>query len=156
MEQPASRRVATPVAWIALVAAALALAVALLPAPLAHADDDPAADAATTAPAAPAAGPVPNVIITNFTYGDAPAAVGGDFTLGYTFQNMGRVAVQNMVVTVDGGEPLRYDPRDAGWTHCHATVLLDEPEARPHRIEIRMAPDAADKTFTILGFGWVK
>ena len=46
MEQPASRRVATPVAWIALVAAALALAVALLPAPLAHADDDPAADAA--------------------------------------------------------------------------------------------------------------
>ena len=60
------------------------------------------------------------------------------------------------LVTVDGGEPLRYDPRDAGWTHCHATVLLDEPEARPHRIEIRMAPDAADKTFTILGFGWVK
>ena len=44
------------------------------------------------------------------------------------------------LVTVDGGEPLRYDPRDAGWTHCHATVLLDEPEARPHRIEIRMAP----------------
>ena len=60
------------------------------------------------------------------------------------------------LVTVDGGEPLRYDPRDAGWTHCHATVLLDEPEARPHRIEIRMAPDAADKTFTILGFGWAK
>ena len=35
------------------------------------------------------------------------------------------------LVTVDGGEPLRYDPRDAGWTHCHATVLLDEPERGP-------------------------
>ncbi|OZG62217.1 ABC transporter permease [Bifidobacterium lemurum] len=50
------------------------------------------------------AGPVPNVIITNFSYGDGSVPVGGSFTLGFTFQNMGQVAVSNMVVTVDGGE----------------------------------------------------
>ena len=50
------------------------------------------------------AGPVPNIIITNFTYGDGSVAVGSTFNLGFTFQNMGKVAVSNMVVTVDGGE----------------------------------------------------
>ncbi|WP_223846864.1 COG1361 family protein [Bifidobacterium rousetti] len=52
----------------------------------------------------PIAGPVPNVIITNFTYGEGSVAVGSDFTLAFTFQNKGKVAVSNMVVTVDGGE----------------------------------------------------
>ena len=52
----------------------------------------------------PIAGPVPNVIITNFTYGEGSVAVGSDFTLAFTFQNKGKVAVSNMVVTLDGGE----------------------------------------------------
>lgn len=124
MKQSASHRAVPPVAaaaWIALIASVLALIVALLPVPLAHADDDPAADTATTAPVASAAGPVPNVIITNFTYGDAPATVGGDFTLGYTFQNMGRVAVQNMVVTVDGGDSFSI----AGGTNTFYVDWLD-------------------------------
>ena len=47
---------------------------------------------------------MPNIIITNFTYGDGSVAVGTNFDLGFTFQNMGKVAVSNMVVTVDGGE----------------------------------------------------
>ena len=50
------------------------------------------------------AGPVPNIIITNFTDGDGSVAVGSTFNLGFTFQNMGKVAVSNMVVTVDGGD----------------------------------------------------
>ena len=50
------------------------------------------------------AGPVPNIIITNFSYGDGSVPAGGAFTLGFTFQNMGKVTVSNMVVTVDGGE----------------------------------------------------
>ncbi|WEV66383.1 ABC transporter permease [Bifidobacterium sp. ESL0764] len=54
----------------------------------------------------PMAGPVPNIIITNFTYGDGSIPVGGNFNLGFTFQNKGQVAVQNMVVTVDGGDML--------------------------------------------------
>ncbi|RSX53065.1 ABC transporter permease [Bifidobacterium goeldii] len=52
----------------------------------------------------PIAGPVPNVIITNFTYGDGSVSAGSDFTLAFTFQNKGKVAISNMVVTVDGGE----------------------------------------------------
>ena len=50
------------------------------------------------------AGPVPNIIITNFDYGGNTIAAGGNFNLSFTFQNMGKVAVDNMVVTVDGGE----------------------------------------------------
>ena len=50
------------------------------------------------------AGPVPNIIITNFTYGGDSVAAGADFNLDFTFQNMGQVAVTNMVITVDGGE----------------------------------------------------
>lgn len=56
--------------------------------------------------AAPIAGPVPNVIITNFTYGDGSVPAGGKFDLGFSFQNKGSVAVQNMVISVDGGDGL--------------------------------------------------
>ena len=48
--------------------------------------------------------PVPNIIVTNFTYGGDSVAAGADFNLDFTFQNMGQVAVTNMVITVDGGE----------------------------------------------------
>lgn len=54
--------------------------------------------------ASPISGPVPNIIITNFTYGDGSVPAGGNFTLNFTFQNKGKVAISNMVVTVDGGE----------------------------------------------------
>lgn len=53
---------------------------------------------------APIAGPVPNIIVTNFTYGGDSVAAGADFNLDFTFQNMGQVAVTNMVITVDGAE----------------------------------------------------
>ncbi len=53
---------------------------------------------------APLAGPVPNIIITNFAYGGDSVAAGSKFNLDFTFQNKGQVAVTNMVVTVDGAE----------------------------------------------------
>ncbi|TPF77642.1 hypothetical protein BW12_08135 [Bifidobacterium sp. UTCIF-3] len=52
----------------------------------------------------PVAGPVPNIIVTNFTTGADTVAAGSKFDLNFTFQNKGQVAVTNMVVTVDGGE----------------------------------------------------
>ncbi|MCD7929120.1 MAG: SGNH/GDSL hydrolase family protein, partial [Clostridiales bacterium] len=95
-------------------------------------------------------------------------------------------------VWVDGALCRVLDPREAGWTHCHTTILFHESTPRRHRVEIRMAgqdrqagsaaqgeaklrkccPTAevpldggeaqlrkcrltADKTFTILGFGYV-
>ena len=59
-------------------------------------------------------------------------------------------------VTVDGRTVGRYDPRQAGWTHCHATILFKDQSAALHRVEIRMDPNEKDKTFTILGFGVVR
>lgn len=53
---------------------------------------------------APIAGPVPNIIITNFAYGGDSVAAGSKFNLDFTFQNKGQVAVTSMVVTVDGAE----------------------------------------------------
>lgn len=148
MTHRASRRAARPAtaAWTALIAAALALALALLPAPPARADDAPAADAATVAPTA---GPVPNVIITNFTYGDAPATVGGDFTLGYTFQNMGRVAVQNMVVTVDGGDSFSI----AGGTNTFYVDWLDAGYSLTQSVPMQALGSAASGAHAVtVGF----
>ena len=76
--------------------------------------------------------------------------------LQMVLKDSGSPAFGAALVTVDGGEPCLYDPREAGWTHCHPTVLFQQPEPAPHCIEIRMAPQDADKTFTILGFGWVR
>lgn len=58
-------------------------------------------------------------------------------------------------IWVDGALARVLDPREAGWTHCNTAILFNEAEARPHRIEIRMAKADWDKTFTILGFGYV-
>ena len=60
------------------------------------------------------------------------------------------------IVTVDGQQVGRYDPRQAGWTHCHATILFNNKEASRHRLEIRMDPEEKEKVFTILGFGVVR
>ena len=65
---------------------------------------------------APIAGPVPNIIITNFAYGGDSVAAGSKFNLDFTFQNKGQVAVTNMVVTVDGAEGFAI----AGGTHIVA------------------------------------
>ncbi|RSX58132.1 ABC transporter permease [Bifidobacterium samirii] len=80
----------------------------------------------------PVAGPVPNIIITNFTYGDGSVAAGSDFTLSFTFQNMGKVAVDNLVVTVDGGESFAiaggtntfyFDSLGAGWAMTQSVPM---------------------------------
>lgn len=48
---------------------------------------------------------MPNIIVTNFTYGGDSRGRRRRFQpRDFTFQNMGQVAVTNMVITVDGGE----------------------------------------------------
>ena len=58
-------------------------------------------------------------------------------------------------VRVDGVLTRTLDPRAVGWTHCHATLLFHGQKSRYHRIEISMVTEDKDKTFTILGFGYV-
>lgn len=53
--------------------------------------------------------PVPNVIISDFTYGEGSVSAGSKFTLGFTFQNTGKKKIENIVTTVDGGESFTMD-----------------------------------------------
>jgi len=59
------------------------------------------------------------------------------------------------MVTIDGEKNRILDPVEAGWVHCHTTVLFNKQESARHRVEITMAPGDEEKTFTILGFGMV-
>lgn len=69
------------------------------------------------------------------------------------FKDSGSKEFGAAVVTVDGKEVAAYDPRQAGWTHCHAAIILKEETAQRHHIEIKMQEPGTDKVFTILGFG---
>ena len=58
-------------------------------------------------------------------------------------------------VWVDGELRRLLDPREAGWTHCHAVILFSRRERARHTVEIAMDRGEEDKTFTILGFAYV-
>lgn len=75
--------------------------------------------------------------------------------LALEFKDSGDSAFGKALVTIDGEKRRILDPAEAGWTHCHTTVLFNRQTPAPHRIEITMAPGDEDKTFTILGFGIV-
>lgn len=57
-------------------------------------------------------------------------------------------------IRVDGEVTRTIDPREVGWDHCTAYVVYESDGAAEHEIEISMHPEAADKAFTILGFGY--
>lgn len=135
-----SNRTTRIVNLISVLAAALAVVLVCI-APTAFAEDDADANGGPTdaGGAVQIAGPVPNIIITNFTYGDGSVAVGSNFDLGFTFQNMGKVAVSNMVVTVDGGENFAisggtntfyYDALYAGYSLTQTVPMQVLPSAK--------------------------
>ena len=51
----------------------------------------------------------PNIVIRDFSYGDSNIAAGSRFTLSFKFQNMGRMKVENVVASIDGGENFALD-----------------------------------------------
>lgn len=53
--------------------------------------------------------PVPNIVVQKFDYGGKPVAAGGRFPLSFSFENTGTTKVENIVVTVDGGECFTVD-----------------------------------------------
>lgn len=71
------------------------------------------------------------------------------------FKDSAETSFGKVRVWIDGVLTRILDPREAGWTHCHTTVLFQKQACTRHRVEIRMDPEDADKTFTILGFGYV-
>ena len=48
--------------------------------------------------------PVPNVIITDYSFGGDTVTAGEPFNLDVTFKNTGRVAIENIVIVVNGGQ----------------------------------------------------
>ena len=72
------------------------------------------------------------------------------------FKDSGAEDFGKAMVTVDGEKSRVLDPREAGWTHCHTAVLFNRQERATHKVEIRMFPGEEDKSFTILGFGYVR
>ena len=71
------------------------------------------------------------------------------------FKDSGSDGFGKALVIIDGEKHRILDPTEAGWTHCHTTVLFNKQETASHRVEITMAPGDENKTFTILGFGIV-
>ncbi len=71
------------------------------------------------------------------------------------FKDSGDPAFGKAQVWTDGALARVLNPKEAGWTHCHAALLFQSGESKYHRIEIVMAPGDEQKTFTILGFGYV-
>lgn len=72
------------------------------------------------------------------------------------FKDDGAADVGKAMVRIDGEKHRILDPHESGWIHCHTTVLFNRQECTDHRVEISMLPGDEDKTFTILGFGYVK
>lgn len=66
-----------------------------------------AAPSGTPAPTVDSA--TPNIVIRDFSYGEETIAAGARFKLNFRFQNMGRLRVENLVASVDGGENFALD-----------------------------------------------
>lgn len=86
----------------------------------------------------------PNVVIQDFSYGDQPISAGGHFKLDFRFQNMGRLKIENVVLSVDGGENFAldggtstfyYDSLGSGRTSGRASPSwpCPPPRAAPNR-----------------------
>lgn len=71
------------------------------------------------------------------------------------YKDSGSPNVGRAMVTIDGEKHRILDPHESGWIHCHTTVLFNKQQRTHHRIEITMLPEDREKTFTILGFGYV-
>lgn len=98
----------------------------------------------------------------NWMYDGKKVKQGGDFTLEITckallliFKDSGELEAGRAEVFVDGAKKLVADPHVNGWIHCNPVILIQEKEAGWHRVSIRMAAGEEEKTFTILGFGYV-
>ncbi len=98
----------------------------------------------------------------NWMYDGKQVKQNGDFTLEITcrallliFKDSGEVEAGQADVFVDGVKKLTADPHINGWIHCNPVILVQDKEAKRHKVSIRMAAGEEEKTFTILGFGYV-
>ena len=72
-----------------------------------------------------------------------------------SFKDSADNSVGKAEVYIDGKKAYFADPREVGWTHCNAAIVLREETKKMHHVEIRLTEESLDKKFTILGIGVV-
>lgn len=86
---------------------------------------------ATASPGPDAA--TPNIVIRDFHYGNGNITAGSRFTLEFTFQNMGRIRVENVVASVDGGENFALDGGTSTFYYDALPAKGEQKQAVPLR-----------------------
>ena len=64
----------------------------------------PAAAASSAAGKESTEAPVPHVVVSDFSFGGESVDAGSDFELRFRFENTGKLPIENVLMTVDGGE----------------------------------------------------
>ncbi len=59
-------------------------------------------------------------------------------------------------IFVDGKAAGRANPLANGWVHCNPMIILNEGESSQHTVRVELTESDRDKSFTILGFGYVE
>ncbi len=88
---------------------------------------------------------VPNLVIRSFTYGGESVSAGAKFPLDFTFENTGTSPVENVVVTVDGGESFAMD----GSTNTYFYRTLAASGAQNQQVPMRAVPTSKTGAQTI-------
>ena len=81
---------------------------------------------------------VPNVVIRDFGYGESSVAAGSRFPLTFAFENTGSVPIENVVVTVDGGESFAMN----GSTNTYFFRSLSAGGKQSQKVPMRSVPGA--------------
>ena len=84
-------------------------------------------------PAAATEGSVPNLIVSDYRYGEGPVSAGGGFPLSFTLLNTGRVPVENILVTIDGGDSFTID--GSSNTFYYQRIAASGKEALPVKMQ---------------------
>ncbi len=71
------------------------------------------------------------------------------------YKDSGEPDVGTADVYVDGRKIMTADPHIKGWIHCNPAILFAEEEVKEHIVKICPTFGEEDKSFTILGFGYV-
>ena len=82
--------------------------------------------------------PSPNIVIRKYTYGESSVAAGSKFPLSFAFENTGTIGIENIVVTVDGGENFTMD----GSTNTFYYKALPAGGAQTQEVPMRSVPAA--------------
>ena len=79
---------------------------------------------------------VPNIVIREFTYGGGSVASGSKFPLEFSFENTGKLNIENVVATVDGGETFAMD----GSTNTFFYPLLAAGATQKQAVPMQVVP----------------